>query len=98
MMYTYIMRRTQIYLTEAEAEALLRESRRTGRTRSLLIREAIGARYLGRRGEGELVAALLETAGSWKGTERATGREHVERLRSGRRLATVIARSRSRGQ
>jgi hypothetical protein len=95
-MYTYIMHRTQIYLTEAEDEALGRESRRTGRTRSLLIREAIVARYLGRRGEGELETALRETAGSWKGAKRATGREHVERLRSGRRLATVVARKRSR--
>jgi len=96
-MYIYItMRRTQIYLTEAEAEALGRESRKTGLSRSQLIREAIGARYLGAQGRGGVEAALLETAGGWKrprGT--ATGEAYVERARRGHRLAALLKRRRT---
>ena len=84
-MYIYIMTRTQIYLKEAESNALDREARRTGRTRSQLIREAISAAYLGERGAGDLETTLLETAGGWK-RRATTGRKYVERLRRGRRL------------
>lgn len=90
MVYVYIMRRTQIYLTETEAEALSRESEKTGLTRSQLIREAIGAKYLGKRVGGNLEAVLLETAGTWKGGERVEGRQYVERLRRGRRLSAAL--------
>jgi predicted DNA-binding protein len=44
-MYTLIVERTQIYLTRDQTEALDREARRTGRTRSHLIREAIDEKY-----------------------------------------------------
>lgn len=98
MMYIYIaMRRTQIYLTEVEAEVLGREARKTGRTRSQLIREAIGARYLSARGPGGVENALLETAGAWKrsrGSE--SGKVYVERLRTGRRLSAALERRRAR--
>jgi predicted transcriptional regulator len=90
-MYMYIVKRTQIYLKQAESTALDREARRTGRTRSQLIREAIAAVYLGERGAGDLEAALLETAGGWK-RRTATGMKYVERLRRGRRLKAATER------
>ena len=85
-MYMYIMERTQIYLTKAQAVALDREARRTGTTRSHLIREAIEERY-GRTGadRDRIRRALEATAGLWKDREE-TGVEYVERMRSGRRL------------
>jgi Arc/MetJ-type ribon-helix-helix transcriptional regulator len=46
MMYsTYIMRRTQIYIEDGQAEALARRARARGETASHVIREAI-SRYL----------------------------------------------------
>jgi predicted transcriptional regulator len=93
-MYTYIVERTQIYLSTAQAAALDREARRTGTTRSHLIREAIEAHYgtAGADPDG-VTRALTATAGLWKDrTEPAT--EYVDRFRSGRRLRDVNARPR----
>jgi predicted DNA-binding protein len=84
-MYTYIMERTQIYLSKAQAAALDREAQRTGTTRSHLIREAIEARYGVRGDRSRVEGALRATAGLWK--DRATtGDAYVDRLRTGRRL------------
>jgi hypothetical protein len=44
-MYTYTVDRTQIYLTPDESAALERESIKTGKTKSQLIREAIDEKY-----------------------------------------------------
>jgi predicted DNA-binding protein len=82
-MYTYIVQRTQIYLSEEETDALDREAARTGRTRSQLIRDAIDRVYLGRDDVEDAERVLEETAGSWSG-RRVSGRDYVERLRSGR--------------
>lgn len=82
-MYTYIMERTQIYLTRRESSALARLSKETGRTRSQLIREAITAQYLGRADGDELTAALDATAGLWA-DRTESGEAFVERLRHGR--------------
>jgi len=82
-MYTYIMERTQIYLTRRESAVLARRSKETGRTRSQLIREAIEAQYLASAESADLDEALAETAGLW--ADRAeTGEAYVERARSGR--------------
>jgi predicted transcriptional regulator len=81
-MYTYIMQRTQIYLSERESTALDRAAKATGRTRSHLIREAIAARYLDRPNIDEFEAALRETSGAWQMGE--SGEATVERLRAGR--------------
>lgn len=82
-MYTYIMERTQIYLTRRESSALARLAKATGRTRSQLIREAITAQYLVQADGDELTSALEATAGLW--SDRAeSGEAYVERLRSGR--------------
>lgn len=83
-MYIYIMERTQIYLNAEEARALERLARRTGRTKSQLIREAIDRTYLGSHHDREhVIAALRRAAGSWR-RRKETGAEYVERLRGGR--------------
>lgn len=84
-MYTYIMERTQIYLTRAQAAALDAEAKRTGTTRSHLIREAITERYGGQPDADRVIAALGATAGLWRDMT-VTGEEYVAELRSGRRL------------
>ena len=91
MMYIYIVKRTQIYLEQTESDALDREARRTGSTRSQLIRAAIAATYLGERAALDVETALLETAGVWK-RRAESGRRYVERLRRGRRLKALADR------
>jgi predicted transcriptional regulator len=82
-MYTYIMERTQIYLTRRETSTLARLAKATGRTRSQLIREAIAAQYLA-SSDGEAIrAALAATAGLWADRPE-TGAAYVRRLRRGR--------------
>ncbi len=64
-MYPYIMERTQIYLTSDEAQALDREARVRGVTRSHLIREAIDARYVtSRESQARRILAILEEFGA----------------------------------
>ena len=65
-MYTYTMDRTQIYLTPEESAALERESIRTGKTKSQLIREAIDAKYGARPTFEEFMAILDAATGAWK--------------------------------
>ena len=83
-MYTYIMERTQIYLSAEQAAALDREARRTGTTRSHLIREAIGKAYAADIKREEFLAALDETSGAWR-NRAETGEEYVDRIRNGDR-------------
>lgn len=84
-MYTYIVERTQIYLTRQQAAALDREAQRTGTTRSHLIREAIDQAYLTSKEADEVTAALNASFGAWNG-ERETGQEYVDHIRADRRL------------
>lgn len=82
-MYIYIvMVRTQIYLTEAIAEALDHLSRDTGRSKSQLIRDALERIYLADADRDELRTALRASAGKWR--RRESGRSYVERIRQGR--------------
>jgi predicted transcriptional regulator len=81
-MYTYIMQRTQIYLTEREAEELDRLARATGRTRSHLIREAIETQYLAGPAIHDAVDVIRSTAGAWSGRDE-TGEAYVDRVRPG---------------
>lgn len=91
-MYTYIVERTQIYLTKAQGVALDREARRTGTTRSHLIREAIEERYGTAGSDRDRIRRALEaTAGLWKDRDE-TGVEYVERMRSGSRIRDVLQR------
>jgi len=83
-MYTYIVERTQIYLTTEQAAALDREAKRIGTTRSHLIREAIESRYGAAKDRDRIEKALRATAGAWK-DRREDGATYVEKLRTGRR-------------
>ena len=87
-MYTYIVERTQIYLSREQAAALDREARRRGQTRSHLIREAIDRVYLSEPSIEEVLAALEASAGAWA-NHPESGEEYVERIRSGDRLAEL---------
>jgi metal-responsive CopG/Arc/MetJ family transcriptional regulator len=82
-MYTYIMERTQIYLTARESAALDAAARRTGHTRSHLIREAIEAVYLRDADIAERLAVLEATAGIWKDRTESTD-EIIAGFRTGR--------------
>lgn len=85
-MYTYIMERTQIYLTSEEAAALDQEASVRGVTRSHLIREAIDARYLtSRQGQAQRILAILEEFGApWADRDDIPdGFTYVERIRHG---------------
>lgn len=64
-MYTYTMRRTQMYLTDAELERLdaIAAERRT--TRSDLVRQAVAMAYGPMLARDERLAALRAAAGSW---------------------------------
>jgi hypothetical protein len=83
-MYTYIVERTQIYLSREQASVLAREAKRRGTTRSHLIREAIAERYGGTRDRATTESALRASAGAWAG-RRDDGEAYVEKLRTGRR-------------
>ena len=79
------MRRTQIYLGRRERDALLLAMRRTRRTRSSLIREAIGVRYIERPYPGNILAAVQESVGAWRrGGWRPDGRAQARATRDGR--------------
>lgn len=90
MYVLYIMKRTQIYLTEEQGRLLETRSRATGSTVSQLIREAIDGAYSRRRAmsRSEKVRLARATAGSWKAFPE-TGAEYVERIRGSRRLARL---------
>jgi hypothetical protein len=90
MYHAYIMRRTQIYLSEDQGRLLAERSRATGRSVSELIRAAIDDVYAGRRGmsRAERMRLAKKTAGTWKDFPEP-GAAYVERLRGGRRLARV---------
>jgi predicted DNA-binding protein len=90
-MYTsYIMRRTQIYLTDEQAVRLERRSRATGTTVSQLIRQAIDSAYGRRRAmsRAEKVRLARLTAGAWKAVPES-GAAYVERIRGSRRLSRL---------
>lgn len=79
-MYTYIVERTQIYLSREQATALDREARRRGTTRSHLIREAINETYVVDPDRQRVLAGLRASAGAWK-DRTETGEAYVDRVR-----------------
>jgi predicted DNA-binding protein len=89
-MYTYIVERTQIYLSKAQAGSLDREARRRGTTRSHLIREAIEERYGTDLDLENVRQVLAAAAGLWR-DRTETGEEYVDRLRTGDRLRDLYA-------
>ena len=82
-MYTYIMDRTQIYLTAEEGAALERASIKTGKTRSQLIREAIDEKYGTRPTLEEFMAALNAVSGIWRDRPEQDPAAYIE---AGRRI------------
>jgi hypothetical protein len=86
----YIVKRTQIYLTDEQGRMLERRSETTGTTVSALIRAAIDQAYVRRPAlsRANRVRLARRTAGSWKDFPE-TGAEYVERLRGSRRLSRL---------
>jgi hypothetical protein len=62
------MKRTQIYLTSAEAQGVARIAANTGRKQSEVIREAID-QYLLRLGPQDRLSRLREARGIWSDRE-----------------------------
>ena len=93
-MYIYIVERTQIYLSRDQADALDRAAKRTGTTRSHLIREAIAEKSGTRPDRDALEAGLRETAGGWTPRSTEDGQAYVERLRTGRRWDELYGQQR----
>jgi predicted DNA-binding protein len=94
-MYTYIVDRTQIYLTPDESAALERASIATGKTKSQLIREAIDEKYGAEPSLEEFMAALNAAAGIWANPE---GEAAVKAIHAGRRAEARQTRQRLRAQ
>ena len=93
-MYTYIVDRTQIYLTAEESAALERAIIATGKTKSQLIRDAIRATYDVGPTLEEFQAALDLAFGAWKeepGEDRSAYLRDLRRadLAKQRRLARI---------
>ncbi|MFA5786795.1 MAG: CopG family transcriptional regulator [Actinomycetota bacterium] len=83
------MERTQIYLGRDEMELLSREARRSGSSRSELIRRAVRAQY-GKQEPESRKAALRASAGAWRNFP-LSGAEYVDTVREdlNRRLARL---------
>jgi predicted DNA-binding protein len=88
-MYTYIVDRTQIYLTPEESAALERASIETGKTKSQLIREAIDAAYRPSPSLEEFIVGVNAAFGAWK---EEPGEDRSAYLKASRRAS--LARQR----
>jgi hypothetical protein len=82
-----MMRRTQIYLDDRQRRKLDQVAKRTSRTVSDLIREAIDTRYAASPKEDFLDALRAGTFGVWKKRPDLRDTEtYVRRLRRGSRI------------
>ena len=82
-----VMRRTQIYLDERQRRKLERVARRTQRTVSDLIREAIDARYAASPKHDFVEALRAGAFGVWKDRrDLGTTDAYLRRQRRGRRI------------
>ncbi len=92
MYNTYIvMRRTQIYLDDGQRRKLNQAAKRTRRTISDLIREAIDARFAGPPGD-DFLRALQEGAFvAWKErSDLGSTDDYVRQVRRGRRVNRLV--------
>lgn len=93
MMYNaYIMlRRTQIYLEDRQRRKLDRVAKRTRRTMSELIREAIDARYTATPKEDFLDALRTGAFGVWKKrSDLGPTDAYLRQVRRGHRIDRVV--------
>ena len=79
MVYSGVVNRTQVYLSDEELLLLDRAEEASGASRSELIRRAIRQQY-GDPGLADRRTKLLATAGAWKDWP-TTGEEYVESVR-----------------
>lgn len=92
VMYSYIMLRTQISLTESDRALLDREAARTGRSIASLIRDAVVQVYGGGAGDMDVDLRAIDGAfGAW-GADRTDGATYVEGIRTGARLRASTER------
>lgn len=85
------MLRTQISLTTEDRRLLDAEAARTGRSISVLIRDAVALAYGSRRDADADLRAIDAALGAWDGRD-VDGETYVERLRSGSRLGEAATR------
>ncbi|MBW3606447.1 MAG: ribbon-helix-helix domain-containing protein [Actinobacteria bacterium] len=78
-MYSDIMQRTQVYLSEEDVEALDRAVAQTGASRSELIRRAIRRQYTTQSAE-ERIESLERSFGAWRDRD-DSGAEYVDAIR-----------------
>lgn len=84
------MKRTQIYLTTKQYDSLSIESRKTKKTVSELIREAIQYKYNMKQKE-DFSDIIKEVSGIWKDrTDIKNGIEYVNNIRSDKRLEELF--------
>lgn len=92
-MYTVyiVMRRTQIYLDDRQRRKLDQVAKRTRRTVSELIREAIDARYAATPKEDFLAALRAGAFGVWKQRPDLEPTDSfVRRVRRGKRIDRLV--------
>jgi predicted DNA-binding protein len=84
MYASYIMNRTQIYLSDEQERALAERAERLGRTKSALIREAIDSYLEPRSSEARALARLRTAVADAHGcaSHLPTGERYVEELRA----------------
>lgn len=84
------MKRTQIYLTDEQYSNLSIESKKTKKTMSELIREAIQYRYNVKK-EENFNKIVRDVCGIWKDrTDIKSGIEYINNIRSDKRLEELF--------
>lgn len=77
------MKRTQIYLTEETIRQLKKESMRSGKSISAIIRESISNRE--KNNVGKILSSVEDSFGIWKNRDFDVSR-HIRKLRRDRPL------------